>query len=168
LVLLARSGADERVESRVGWGGLVAVVARGEVIRFDQVKGYGFISPNEGGDDVFLHVNDLLDDKHLVRPGSIVEYVVENGERGLKAASVHVVIPSPGGLRGVTPAVQPAAVRTSDLSDDELVDVLTERDFLHSVTEILLQVTPGMTGPQVLAVRQALSEMARHYGWIGK
>jgi cold shock CspA family protein len=146
----------------------VAVVARGEVIRFDQVKGYGFISPKEGGDDVFLHVNDLLDDKHLVRPGSIVEYVVENGERGLKAASVHLVTPAPGGLRGVSPGVQSAAVRSLDPSDDELVDVLTEGDFLHNVTEILLQVNPGMTGPQVLAARQSLSEMARHYGWIGK
>lgn len=97
-----------------------------------------------------------------------MEYVVENGERGLKAASVHLIAPASGGLRGVAPAVQSTVVRNLDPSDDELVDVLTEGDFLRNVTEILLQVTPGMTGPQVLAARQALSDMARHYGWIGK
>jgi CspA family cold shock protein len=149
----------------------VAAVARGEIVRFDQVKGYGFISPHGGGEDVFLHVNDLLDDKHLMQPGATVDFEVESGDRGLKASGVHVVSPAPGrafapGLAGAQgPAV---AVRMASVdSEDDLVDVLSEADLSAEVTEVLLRVDPPLTGQQILAVRKALLTMGDRYGWIG-
>jgi len=163
----------------------VGAVVQGEVIRFDQVKGYGFISPKNGGEDVFLHVNDLLDEKHLVRPGSIVEFVMENGERGPKASSVHLVTPAPPRpatsapprptdlaptpARPADPAppAEAVALRSVDPAEDDLVDVLAEGDFRQEVTEVLLRVSPALTGAQILDVRAKLAELAGRYGWIG-
>jgi cold shock CspA family protein len=164
----------------------MGVVTQGEVIRFDQVKGYGFIAPTTGGEDVFLHVNDLLDDKHLIRPGAVVEFVLEPGERGPKASSVHVVRAAAPVLvtpASVTPAsVTPAAVAVAVAvaprregavgsvplgdSGDELVEVLSRPEFTGELTEVLLRIEPALTGPQVLAVRDALSALAGKYGWI--
>jgi cold shock protein len=145
----------------------VAAVVQGEVIRFDQMKGYGFISPKSGGEDVFLHVNDLLDEKYLIRPGSIVEFVMENGERGPKASSVHVVTPAPTQPAAPASSSETVALRSVDPAEDDLVDVLAESDFRQEVTEVLLRVSPALTGAQILEVRTKMAEMARRYGWIG-
>jgi len=67
---------------------------KGELISFDRVKGYGFVAPESGGDDVFIHVNDLYGDKNLLSPGAIVEFRPEHGVRGLKASEVTVVRPA--------------------------------------------------------------------------
>jgi len=36
-------------------------MATGRIIRFDEIKGYGFISPSDGGEDIFVHANELAD-----------------------------------------------------------------------------------------------------------
>ena len=145
----------------------MGAVVRGEVVRFDQVKGYGFITPRGGGEDVFLHVNDLLDDKHLIQPGVTVEFVVESGDRGLKASSVHVVPASPARVDAVARTADPGSPATADADDDLLVDVIPEREFTGELTEILLTLDPALTGGQVLAVRGAVAKLGRKYGWIG-
>lgn len=152
----------------------MGAVVQGEVVRFDQVKGYGFISPRGGGEDVFLHVNDLLDDKHLIRPGATVQFVVENGDRGLKASAVRLVSSPPpggpvGGFREPAPVEvvrRPASASSTADPDDELVDVLSVADFGREVTEVLLTVEPSLTGRQILAVRAALTDLGTKYGWL--
>ena len=57
------------------------MLSTGKVIRFDEFKGYGFVAPDEGGEDVFIHVNDLDFDKRLLAPGVRVEYVAVDGDR---------------------------------------------------------------------------------------
>lgn len=154
-------------------GFVVGAVVQGEVVRFDPVKGYGFIAPAAGGDDVFLHVNDLLDEKHLVKPGCVVEFVLENGDRGPKASSVHLVItshghgPSPnsGSIPTLSGQSKVASGAIED-SDGELVDVLSVAEFNREVTEILLHVEPSLSSTQVLSIRGTLAEMCRRYGWI--
>src|SRR5690606_31782118 len=69
-----------------GW-----LVVRGKVVRFDDMRGYGFVAPEGGGEDVFMHVNDLDVDKRLIAPGVVVEFTVEDGERGLKASGIRLV-----------------------------------------------------------------------------
>lgn len=64
----------------------------GRVVRFDGSRGYGFVAPEGGGEDVFLHVNDLLIPEEYVRPGLVVEFDVENGERGPKASDRKSVV----------------------------------------------------------------------------
>src|SRR5262245_18883233 len=49
------------------WGWVV--VAVGRIVRFDDVRGYGFIAPSTGGDDVFVHANDFGEQRPLVQAG---------------------------------------------------------------------------------------------------
>jgi cold shock protein len=142
----------------------VAVVTEvtGRVLRFDPIRGYGFIAPDSGGEDVFLHVNDLLDEKHLVRPGSVVRFHVEEGDRGLKASDVRIVESAPPAV-GTRPAAS-----GQDASDEAggFCDVLTGAEFRHMVTEALLDADPSLTGGQILNVRQRLEKLAVHHGWV--
>ncbi len=164
----------------------MGVVVQGEVIRFDQAKGYGFIAPDSGGEDVFLHANDLLDEKYLIRPGAVVEFVLEPGERGPKASSVHVVSPAPGSATPAGPPAGPppaafvgspapgslAAVRDPfhppgvQRPEDGSARALTPAEFDHDVTEALLLADPHLTAGQILAARRALAVLASAHGWI--
>lgn len=64
-------------------------MARGEVKWFNNAKGWGFIIPEGGGEDIFVHFSSIQGTgyKTLV-PGHIVTYDVAKGERGLHAANV--------------------------------------------------------------------------------
>lgn len=48
----------------------------GKVLRFDDTRGYGFIVPDGGGEDVFVHANELLDEKVSYGAGTPVEFEV--------------------------------------------------------------------------------------------
>ena len=60
----------------------------GTVKFFNDSKGFGFITPDAGGKDVFVHVNGLTDE---IREGDKVEYDVEEGPNGVNATNVKVV-----------------------------------------------------------------------------
>jgi cold shock CspA family protein len=143
-------------------------VVTGKVLRFDQVRGYGFIAPNSGGEDVFLHVNDLLDEKHQVRPGTVVEFAVEDSDRGLKASEVRIVEqPSGSGRdRADHRPHRREERRTDDLDGDGMCDVLSAEEFAGELTEALLRSNPTLTGAQILAVRQELAAIAQKHGWV--
>ncbi len=61
----------------------------GTVKWFNESKGFGFISPSEGGEDVFVHFRAISGDgfKTLVE-GQAVSYEVEKGPKGLQATQV--------------------------------------------------------------------------------
>ncbi|ACT94233.1 cold-shock protein [Dyadobacter fermentans] len=61
---------------------------KGKVKFFNETKGFGFISPEEGGDDIFVHVSGLIDE---IRENDSVSYEVENGRKGLNAVNVSVL-----------------------------------------------------------------------------
>ncbi len=60
----------------------------GTVKFFNEAKGFGFISPIAGGQDVFVHVSGLIDE---VRESDKVSYEVQNGKKGLNAVNVKVI-----------------------------------------------------------------------------
>ena len=60
----------------------------GTVKFFNNSKGFGFIVPSEGGDDIFVHQSGLVDE---VRENDEVEFEVEQGRKGLNAVNVKVV-----------------------------------------------------------------------------
>lgn len=63
----------------------------GTVKWFNENKGYGFIE-REGGDDVFVHYSAIMGEgfRNLAE-GQRVEFTVEQGPKGLQAASVVIV-----------------------------------------------------------------------------
>ena len=60
----------------------------GTVKFFNDTKGFGFITPSEGGQDIFVHVSGLMDE---VRENDKVSYEVQNGQKGLNAVNVRVL-----------------------------------------------------------------------------
>ena len=62
---------------------------RGVVKWFNSSKGFGFIEPVEGGDDVFAHFSEIeMDGFKTLSEGQEVEYELEAGDKGPKAAKI--------------------------------------------------------------------------------
>ncbi len=62
-------------------------MSNGTVKFFNDSKGFGFITQEGGGADVFVHVNGLIDE---IREGDKVSFDVEEGKKGLNAVNVKI------------------------------------------------------------------------------
>ncbi|MFZ5970166.1 MAG: cold-shock protein [Bacteroidota bacterium] len=60
----------------------------GKVKFFNETKGFGFISPSDSGEDVFVHSTGLIDQ---IRENDRVVYEVERGKKGMNAVRVRLV-----------------------------------------------------------------------------
>ena len=61
------------------------IMQEGTVKFFNNDKGFGFITPDEGGKDVFVHVKSLNDE---INEGDKVSFEIEEGKKGLNAVDV--------------------------------------------------------------------------------
>lgn len=62
----------------------------GTVKHWNHEKGYGFIAPDAGGDDLFVHITGVIDGCPLER-GERVSYELGQGRRGMQAIDVQIV-----------------------------------------------------------------------------
>lgn len=63
--------------------------SRGVVLRFNDQKGFGFIKPDDGGDDLFVHHSDVKSDGYrTLFPGQSVEFYVLLDDNKTKAVEV--------------------------------------------------------------------------------
>ena len=62
----------------------------GTVKWFDESKGFGFIAPEDGGKDVFVHYSSIRDTGgfRTLAEGQKVEFSITEGQKGLQATDV--------------------------------------------------------------------------------
>jgi cold shock protein len=62
---------------------------QGTVKWFNEEKGYGFISPDEGGEDLFVHFSGIAGEGFKsLEEGEKVTYEAAQGRRGMQAQNV--------------------------------------------------------------------------------
>jgi cold shock protein len=67
-------------------------MATGKVKWFSQAKGFGFISPDDGGSDLFVHFSNIAGSGFRnLDEGQKVEYEAQEGRKGMEATNVTVV-----------------------------------------------------------------------------
>jgi CspA family cold shock protein len=65
--------------------------ADGTVSWYDEAKGFGFVAPDTGGEDVFVHVRALAEGLTWLVEGDRVSYEVVQGDKGPQARDLHLV-----------------------------------------------------------------------------
>ncbi|MDX9676041.1 MULTISPECIES: cold-shock protein [Pseudomonas] len=63
----------------------------GTVKWFNDEKGFGFITPKNGGDDLFVHFKAIkADGFKTLKEGQFVSYIAAKGQKGLQAEEVEI------------------------------------------------------------------------------
>ncbi|MFI6865878.1 cold-shock protein [Nocardia sp. NPDC050406] len=126
----------------------------GKLVSFDSSRGFGFIRPEDGGPDVFVHVNDIGLDEDELRQGRVFEFDVTEGDRGPKAINLALV----GGVS--------VPVRHKTKERDRPAGPLTAEEHRRLITELLLDASPALTAGEILTIRDRLTAFADQHGWL--
>jgi cold shock protein len=67
-------------------------MATGSVKWFSASKGFGFISPEDGGPDLFIHFSNISGNGYRnLEEGQKVEFEAQQGKKGMEATNVTVI-----------------------------------------------------------------------------
>lgn len=171
-------------------------MATGRVVQFDDQRGYGFIEPDDGGEDVFVHASVLDCPGDALVRGVRVGYQIVQTDRGRRAASVSILggprtVPAtmaaqtaiaaeaPGAPREIAqPAARPATASpvvpppaaanpaAVPVRDEEVCDVLSTAEYGQEVTNVLLAMAPDLKAAQIVQIREYMMASAAAHGWI--
>lgn len=89
-------------------------MTEGTVRWFDTDRGFGFIAPSDGSDDLYVHASEIVSDAvtKVLREGQVVEFEIGEGDRGPQARSVRVTADrsddAPLGVLGTVSWYEPA------------------------------------------------------------
>ena len=68
-------------------------MASGKVKWFNNAKGFGFICPSNGGDDIFAHYSIIqMDGYRTLKAGQEVQFEMHRGPKGCHATNI--IVPS--------------------------------------------------------------------------
>lgn len=141
----------------------------GRVLQFDQVKGYGFIAAEDGGEDIFLHTSVFDGEADELVPGARLEFQTMEGDRGRKAFRAHLATEESGRdaqpERVDRPVPCPPAQRVAAPDEEPMCDVLSPNEFGQELTELLLSSMPELTGQQIIDIRRNMLDFAKRHGW---
>ncbi len=71
-------------------------MSTGTVKWFSNAKGYGFIAPETGGDDIFAHFSSItMEGYKTLKKGQLVEFECTQGPKGLHATEIKLSNPPP-------------------------------------------------------------------------
>jgi CspA family cold shock protein len=140
-------------------------MAIGTILRFDDVRGYGFIEPADGTEDVFVHANDFGDSRAAVRAGLRVQYEVAQSDRGPKVATVSLLGPLQSSPNASVLRL-PAEIAPPQDEAEDVCDVFSKRAFNSAVCELLIESVPSLTGAQIAEIRCHFAKFAQSHGWV--
>ena len=93
-------------------------MSTGQVKWFNNAKGFGFILPDEGGDDLFAHYSAIgMDGYKTLKAGQLVSFDTIEGPKGLHAANI---MPLSGSADEDTE--EPGETVSEELAVEELTD----------------------------------------------
>ena len=92
IFLLVAEGVIEVTSIKKAPRNIGVGMERGTVKWFSDQKGYGFITPDDGGKDLFVHYSNIEGDGfRTIQDGQEVEYEAGEGRKGPEATNVHPV-----------------------------------------------------------------------------